>query len=410
MNQNYDKKNVLPLVRIAVVPLPPMFDFTTDEKGRTVASGTEGIFMDTILKALRYRYELYVPPDHEWGRLLNGNWTGMIGALLNKQADLAWTWLSVNEERHNVVNFSSSYFVDTTTFGVVKPGPLHATYTILYPFDVDVWVAILSVLIIIPIVLFAMKVNFSYCPLFFTVFGSVLKQALRMNTQSAEVRILISSWLLFTTLISSFYSSVLLSFLTMPLENRYIRTFRELSKAAQYGVVESYASKHSAVLPYILHSNEEYLRTLGKVIVKNEWYTDEYMHNKPITTNKNIAIINSEFFLQRKNGLPGSRFLMISDEALLSNNIAVAMRNDFCCTERLNAMITRATEAGLFSHYLQKYSLRGVITNHVVEKKAKSLAIFDISGVLFILVSGLVLSSVTLLVEMLHIRRKNRRM
>ncbi|GFR17110.1 lig_chan-Glu_bd domain-containing protein [Trichonephila clavata] len=409
MDPNCDKSTLSPLMRIAVVPIPPMLDVTTDETGRLVPVGTEGIFMDTILKALRFQYELYIQPDGEWGRVLNGNWTGMIGTLLNRQADLAWTWLTVNEERSTVVKFSTSYYVDVTTFGVVKPNPYPPAYTIVYPFDMGVWFAILSVLLLMPLVFIILKVYCSHCPAFLNVFGSILKQPLSSITETTEVRILIASWLLFTTLISFFYSSVLLSFMTKPLEKRHVRTFQELSKAVEEGEIISYANSHSAVLKYILQSDQEYLSSLGKTVVKNKWYTDEFVYTKPLTAKENIAYIYSRFFLQRKNDLPGTRFLIISDDSLLSSNIAVAMREDFCYKERLNTMITRATEAGLFTHYIHKYSLRSAMAKDDEENQTKSLTVSDISGVLFILGVGLVLSTIILVIELVYFRKKSRR-
>ncbi|GFT97763.1 lig_chan-Glu_bd domain-containing protein [Nephila pilipes] len=406
MNVTYSQRATPVVLRLAVVPLRLITDITTDKDGRTVLSGADGLFMDTILKALKYRYELYIPPDREWGRQLNGNWTGMIGALVNKEADLAWTWISENEDRKTVVDFSTSYYVETTTFGVVKPGPVPAAYTIVYPFTLSVWVCILFTLIIMPAILLLLRVSYSYLRLFLSFFGSILNQPLNFDTKLVKVEILILTWLLFTTLISSFYSSLLLSFMTMPLEQRFVKTFQELSKAVQKGKIECYTSRQSSVLSYLLNSNEEYFRILAKVIVNNGWYTDVYTKGLPITTNKNIAIINSDFFLQRKNGMPGSRLLVISDEALFSTNLAVAMRKDFCCKNRLNTMIARAVEAGLFDFYLRS-SHRRLLRKRIEKEVPEKLTIWDISGALFILVVGLLLSILSLFMEMY--RGKHRR-
>ncbi|GFS57362.1 lig_chan-Glu_bd domain-containing protein [Trichonephila inaurata madagascariensis] len=80
------------------------------------------------------------------------------------------------------------------------------------------------------------------------------------------------------------------------LEQRNIQTFQELSNALQKGKIECYASRQGLLLPYLQNSNEKYLRFIGKVIEEKEWFTDVHTKGLAITTNKNVAIINSALF------------------------------------------------------------------------------------------------------------------
>ncbi|GBN62156.1 hypothetical protein AVEN_156072-1 [Araneus ventricosus] len=395
---NLNKTSNLPLIRVAVVSLKGTMNIITNEDGQITASGMDGLLMDAVLKALGYRYELVIPSDREWGRLEKGNWTGLIGEVVNNRADLAWTWLAPTEERHKVVDFSNIYYSEAITFGVTKPYPIPTAYAIFYPFDLPAWIGVFVIILLMPLLFLIIRARYSYLELFLNIFASILKQPLMISINSGKVLILLISWLLFTLLISCFYSSVLLSFLTKPLIPKVIRNFQELSDVVSKGYLECYASKQSYVLPYLLHSEEEYLKNLGKTIVKNDWNIIDF-ENAPIKTTKNIAIINSELYFHIKNGMPDSRFLIISHDRLHSSHCSVAMRKDFCCKESLNVMLTRATEAGLFNYYLKRFHFNEMVARSDETEEGKPLTVTDFSGVFILLISGILFSVLTFIVE-----------
>ncbi|KAF8767549.1 Glutamate receptor ionotropic like protein [Argiope bruennichi] len=128
-------------------------DIVIKENGQITVSGVDGLLMDAVLTALGYRYELVIPTDGEKGQHKSGNWTGIIGEVVNNRADLAWTWLSPFEEAHNVVDFSNIYGNDAVTFGVTKPHPTPTAYTIFYPFDLPIWFGIFIIIILMPMLL-----------------------------------------------------------------------------------------------------------------------------------------------------------------------------------------------------------------------------------------------------------------
>ncbi|GBN21908.1 hypothetical protein AVEN_242499-1 [Araneus ventricosus] len=86
---NLTKASDLLLIRVAVVPLKGTINIISNEDGQITASEMDGLLMDAVLKALGYRYELTIPSDREWGSMIDGNWTGMIGEVVNNRADLA---------------------------------------------------------------------------------------------------------------------------------------------------------------------------------------------------------------------------------------------------------------------------------------------------------------------------------
>ncbi|GBN49049.1 Glutamate receptor ionotropic, delta-1 [Araneus ventricosus] len=268
---NLTKASDLPLIKVAVVPLKGTINIISNEDRQISASGTDGLLMDAVLKALGYRYELTIPSDREWGRLIDGNLTGLIGEVVNNRADLAWIYLTPTEERHEVVDFSNIYYSEAVTFAVTKPYPIPTAYAIFYPFDLASWIGVFAIIFLMPLLFLVMRARYSYLELFLNIFASILKQPLMISINSGKVLILLISWLLFTQLISCFYSSVLLSFLTKPLIQKVVRNFRELSNVVSKGYLECFASKRTNIRPFLLHSEEEYLKNLGETIERKDW-------------------------------------------------------------------------------------------------------------------------------------------
>ena len=88
----------------------PHIGIVPDEKGGAVLK--EGIFVDLFLelqKVLNFSYTAYPSPDGQWGTLNpDGTWTGVVGELQMKRADIALSGLMVTQvELHLILNSST---------------------------------------------------------------------------------------------------------------------------------------------------------------------------------------------------------------------------------------------------------------------------------------------------------------
>ncbi|GIY54811.1 glutamate receptor ionotropic, delta-1 [Caerostris extrusa] len=154
--------------------------------------------------------------------------------------------------------------------------------------------------------------------------------------------ILLTAWLLFVLLISLSYSVTLLSHLIQPAKVAPIRTFLELSRAVQSGGHKAYAVKN--YLPFLLDSEEDHLRKLGKIIIHNNWTT-------PVETS-----ITSKSSRIQARFLAGLKFenrddIFISDDELCVLHIAFAYNNNFCCKTKLKAILSKLLGSGLYKNY-----------------------------------------------------------
>ncbi|GIX93565.1 hypothetical protein CEXT_574251 [Caerostris extrusa] len=81
-----------------------------------------------------FLYELMFPEDGLFGnRLEDGNWTGVVGLLQRNEADMAFSYLSMNYERYLILDFSTTYSSQVQTFVTEMPPLVPKTTVFMYP-------------------------------------------------------------------------------------------------------------------------------------------------------------------------------------------------------------------------------------------------------------------------------------
>ncbi|GFQ78538.1 glutamate receptor ionotropic, delta-1 [Trichonephila clavata] len=114
---------------VAVIALTYDIEINLDMNGEPKISGVEGRLLDIISSALGFRYNLVSPVEKEFRLLsLDGNWSGLIGMVQRKEADIALGLLSVTEERTKAVDFTTPYSVDKTVFIAEMPGSVSSMF------------------------------------------------------------------------------------------------------------------------------------------------------------------------------------------------------------------------------------------------------------------------------------------
>ncbi|GIY25577.1 lig_chan-Glu_bd domain-containing protein [Caerostris extrusa] len=244
------------------------------KNGNLQLGGMEGRFLDLLSKALRFKYHLKSPVDGEPGRMIgNGNWTGLFGMIQRQEIDIAFSTLSITEERMQVADFSEPYTSKDLTFLVEKPGALPARWAMFHPFDMTTWSFIMFILLMGPCVLmFSLNLKVSYNKLLFQLFGSILKQQLTINMKFYRCKVFLIFWCVYAFLISLCYSTILLSSLTVPFQKEPLKNFLELSQAVRRRTYKCFSVKGSSLVSILQASQQEHLSFLGKAIEENEWY------------------------------------------------------------------------------------------------------------------------------------------
>ncbi|KAK2532714.1 Grik4 [Columba guinea] len=119
----------------------------------------EGFCVDMLkelAEILRFNYKIHLVGDGVYGvPEANGTWTGMVGELIARKADLAVAGLTITAEREKVIDFSKPFM----TLGIsilyrVHMGRKPGYFSFLDPFSPGVWLFMLLAYLAVSCVLF----------------------------------------------------------------------------------------------------------------------------------------------------------------------------------------------------------------------------------------------------------------
>jgi len=227
-------------LKIATIHYPP-FIFQDQEKGSVY--GIEPSLLHILAEKLNFTFEyIFAAPDEMWGEILdfgNGNvtFTGILGMLQRREADIALANYYVDYNRKKYIDFTQPYGISHECFMVPVPRP-NPKWTALYgPFQWPVWIAtFLSFTFAALILRLGAKQRNStlstfndiyICFLF--VLGHVL--GIHQNHQgirSSTSRFLFIIWLMCTFVIATIYRSELISYMTSPYTPPPVDTIQQL--------------------------------------------------------------------------------------------------------------------------------------------------------------------------------------
>ncbi|GFT69892.1 lig_chan-Glu_bd domain-containing protein [Nephila pilipes] len=393
---------------VAAVNLPHIFEMNRSEDGHFEISGFEAKHLQVVLSALDVDYELVEPSEGEYGvRQPNGTWTGVIGMVQRGEADITSTCVAVTHERRESVDFSRSFLVFGHTFTIANPGREHSNFAYLYPFNLTTWLYILCALFFVSVIFFAInrsKVNrkISLNHIFLYTFGNLVKQPLVLNKELLNWKWFLCFWFAFVTLISFGYCACLNSFLTVPFQRDTIKTFRQLSLAVKKGTHRVFAPRGSFITSYLLTSPETYLRNIGKAIDGNSWYFPLSVGGSADYITENSVVLDSRALNELFYGSNG-KFIVSSDNAAIIP-IAYVLRKKFCCTQKLNVIVSRFAESGLMDKFLADSSMKfWLSTSKEVSETTETdqLSVKNLFGTFMLLLIGISCSFIVLLFEIL---------
>ncbi|XP_076834817.1 glutamate receptor ionotropic, delta-1 isoform X2 [Brachyhypopomus gauderio] len=221
--------------------------------------------LDALAKILGFKYEIYQVADGKYGSLQpDGSWSGMMGELVNKRADLAVSAVTITPERESVVDFSKRYLDYTVGILMSRSVEKMNMFSLLAPFDLAVWACIAAAIPVVGVMVFLLRrvqslrcqnagphqpasVSTSFQSAIWIVYGAFVQQGGESIMSSVALRIAMGSWWLFTLIVCSSYTANLAAYLTVSRMDSTVRTFQDLAKQTDlhYGTV-----RESAVYEY----------------------------------------------------------------------------------------------------------------------------------------------------------------
>ncbi|CAF3297692.1 unnamed protein product [Rotaria sp. Silwood2] len=246
--------------------------------------------LDEIARRLRFNYSIRIATDSAYGKEEeNGQWSGIIGELSRRTADLGIGALTITYPREQVIDFTKPFMSFGITILFRKPlRPRPNLFAFLEPLTVQVWLFMSIAYIGVSLFLFSMArfspyewqspysckrhseylINrFNIVNCFWFTIGSLMKQTIDYGPRSLSTRVLIGSWWFFSLIMIASYTANLAAFLTTERLKSPIDDIEALAKQTEikYGPLKG-------------GSTEQFFRSSKIPLYERMWY---YMSSRP---------------------------------------------------------------------------------------------------------------------------------
>ncbi|XP_043531950.1 probable glutamate receptor [Chiloscyllium plagiosum] len=223
------------------------------------SGGFEGFCIDLLqifAERLKFRYEIKLVKDGFYGsRLENGKWTGMLGELMEKEADMAIAPLTITMEREKAFSFTRPFMSVGISILIRKDSNSQGAslFQFLSPFTANTW---LSLLIAYTLTCFCLYLaarlspnewrepevedtHFSLLDSFWFGVGALSLQGVGPHPRSLSTRIIGTTWWLFSIIFLVAYATYFAASLNSEAQAPLINSFADLAKQNEidYGTV-----------------------------------------------------------------------------------------------------------------------------------------------------------------------------
>ncbi|XP_076308810.1 glutamate receptor-like [Tachypleus tridentatus] len=392
-------------MRISALKWMPWVDLI-DEEDKITISGPMANLLNNLALSLNFKYELLMPADRQWGMIVNNSWTGMIGMLHRKEADLAIGPFARTYDRSKVSTFTSTVATNHLTImaGHMKDQSTDVFGYIL-TFDWQVWLGLFIGMIVL--ILTSLLTDAIYDPEyrtflsatrragqhFWTFFATVFSEASPNLPDSTPGRLLVAVWWLAIIVLMNAFSGHMKACILLKKDINMIQTLKDL--VAQGGI-QPLVWKGTAYEAYLRDSHSQDVVAVWKII-KN--YPSSLLTQEEIYNTENLrAVLNGQKVIIKDivtmTHVITSRCHEFNDgefyfakEIFFKHNMAMAMRKDLdpCVKKEINRRIRWLVEGGLFEKWLKEsYGELGKCSDVDHSKMEVSFGLQDV-GAIFIL-------------------------
>ncbi|KAK7023518.1 hypothetical protein SK128_009434 [Halocaridina rubra] len=343
-----------------------------------------------------------------------------MGETIRGDTDISFANYFITADRLKIIDMTRFYYIDYTCFITPMPKPLPQYTAVAWPFKLNVWIAVLLMLILLPPVV---RLTGNVEPIkwyrslnngYWYILGVVLNRppSLQIEPVSSSVRIVVLfSWIGGFILVV-IYQSSLIAFLLVPLPAQPVNTLEDLLESGlHWGVRDSggwgeWFSNSIDPTSRKIAEGFEFVRGIDGGISR--------------VLEGNFAFMNSGTFLRylvssNFTNEYGQTTLHVTRECFVPFRIGLGMPRFSVYTKKFNAVISRVVEAGMVSHWFQNLLDKAEKKQREKSRKKqeqtkmqdpfsstpKSLSLYHMQGAFILLVAGWVLSALVYLWEIL---------
>ncbi|XP_067142492.1 glutamate receptor ionotropic, delta-2-like [Centruroides vittatus] len=380
-----------------------------DETETKITGGFYFHVFKAVQQKLKFRYSIVKPIPEDFGRRSeNGSWTGLLAKMVNKEADMSFIALLLNANNFAAMEFTSPLMFQPILFVIKGPERIPNWMSIMKPFGLKMWIAILSTVFIFGLILhkivesdfIADEVGIFWprSRVFWNLFCTFVYQGINLNNaKKFKCRLLLLIWLLSVVVLMSSYSGSLMSFMSYPLTEPVPKNFDELAISVKNGEYSCGTIGKSVIWTHIKNSKS----------IRDKVFKDDITHYnnflsfstaKERVKKERFALIYSEYGI-RKMITTNPQAYIVSADAMTQFIQPYAVRTGFPFKWELSKTVIRLFEAGIVEK--KDYSETIKLLKY---SEFQALQLTDIISPMILISIGLLLALMCLFAELFHKR------
>ncbi|XP_023225476.1 glutamate receptor ionotropic, kainate 5-like [Centruroides sculpturatus] len=396
--------------KIAAIDRASKMKLTKSKK--EVISGFYFHVFKILQEKMKFRYEIVQPVPKEFLEKKNGTYYGISGQVINKEADMTAIPLFMTSNESELADFTSLINVHSISF-IIKQRKVETSWqTITRPFPIEVWIAIIISTIVAGFFIsriLTLENNLHKFKNIWTIQDGIWFTFTNMSRQGFNInpvigfssRLTVGIWLLGVSVLGYGYGGILMSFLTAPQYEWIPNNFHELSSAVERG--EFSCGTFSNGRDLLFQGAETGIaNTLRNHIDVNQNYMQVFDATTKIK-NEHFAFIGAKPGLIRKLKRHLKDRIIISDDSLLSFNLAFLVRKQFPFKKEINRKISHLFESGIISYQESKLDPP---ENSIDEDILAPLNMTELFGSFILLIIGCLFSLLCFIGEVLTRKTK----
>uniref|UniRef100_A0A914C856 Uncharacterized protein n=1 Tax=Acrobeloides nanus TaxID=290746 RepID=A0A914C856_9BILA len=389
--------------------------------------------LEELSKDLGVTYTIHVVRDNKYGNDIHGNgtWDGMIGEILNGEADMAVAPFTVNFRRAEVVDFTKPFLsLGISILFKIPADHQPNLFSFLNPLSLEIWFCILIAIVGLTIGMYCIaqltpyewNLNFSCCTAhqphpaakyytesetlvqlsnnysFWNTLCTMLKGGCDFGPRAVSTRLLGGTWWVFTLVIVSAYTANLAAVLTVSRPYIPIRNLDDLANQTKisYGTVRGGSTmqffQESKINSHIKMWN--YMKNRDVFVKSNSEGVNK-------VTNENYAFLMESTSLEYE--VQQNCNLTQIGGVLGSKGYGIALQKKSEWTDRISRQILLYQKRGIIEMKKTKWwrskgaACAGV--GSALKQQRISLNLYNVSGLFLILFAGLLFSAITVMIE-----------
>ncbi|CAF4044374.1 unnamed protein product [Rotaria sordida] len=371
---------------------------------------------------LKFPYKFLI--ETKYGEEIEkGIWDGMVGALINRDADLAIASLTINGAREKVVDFSKPFIDLGISIMISKPEKEKpGVFSFMDPLAKEIWICVIvSYLFVSGILFFISRFSpyewyyenesdliprnkFSLHNALFFSFAAFMHQGVDLLPRSISGRVVTSAWWFFSLILVSSYTANLAAFLTIEKLVPPVETVEELAKQTdiRYGTL-----KGGSTMAFF---NKSTLTTFKRMWDFMQQHQDDVFVSSNSEGIEKVRQSKGKFAFLLESTLneyvnernPCDTMRIGENIDAKGYGIATPLGSDL--REAINIAVLELTESGLLERLKQKWYYERSECTSLGSKDSKQstpLNLANVAGMFYVLIIGLGSSMVIAFIEFL---------